>query len=73
MKEYCISGDATLVPNCENVQQKSVEEYFGKCKDVKYFEELPFFLKITETKPSTVTEVLLLQELMVRGFQPKQQ
>jgi len=52
MKEYWVSSEAEFVPNCEKVQLKLVEEYFGKYKDGKCFEELPFFKKITETKPS---------------------
>jgi len=68
MKEYCISGESRLVPNCEKIQLQLVEEYFGKCKDGKYFEELPFFKKITETRPSYGDRALVITRTNGKGL-----
>ena len=68
MKEYCISSEASFVPNCEKLQLKLVEEYFGKCKDGKHFEELPIFKKITETKPSYGDRGLVITRANGKGL-----
>ena len=68
MKEYCISGEGRLVPNGEKIQLQLVEEYFGKCKDGKSFEELPFFKKITETRPSYGDRGLVITRANGKGL-----
>ena len=71
MKEYWVSGNARIVSDFENIQARLVEEYFGKCKDGKYFEELPFFKKITETKPTYGDRGLVITRANGKGLSTK--
>lgn len=67
LKQYSVSGEGTFIPKCK-LQFKLVEEFFNKCKNGKYFEELPFFKKITETKPEYADRALVITRANGNGL-----
>ena len=70
LKQYSVSGEVTVVPK-NKLQLQFVEEFFNKCKSGEYFEELPFFKKITETKPEYADRALVITRTNGKGLSSK--
>ena len=70
IKQYAVSGEATKVKK-NKLQLQLIEEFFNKCKNGHIFEELPFFKKITETKPEYADRLLVITRANGKGLSTK--
>ena len=66
LKQHTCSGKIKVMPKGKS-QFELIEGFYHKCKNGEYFEELPFFKKITETQPRFGDNALVITRANGKG------